>query len=171
MRSIWKGAISFGLVTIPVKLYSATETKDVAFHQVRRSDGSRIKYKRVAAAVLAGRHLALEGAPGHRVVGRLLGQVIVGRVERQALGHRPRHEDAVALEPHVPVQRAGVVLLHHERVAAAVLLVAGVVGRAARHVPLRQRHVALRTRLPAPHVSVDHGAGACRLGVPEATSP
>ncbi len=49
MRSIWKGAISFGLVTIPVKLYSATEQKDVTFHQVRRSDGSRIKYKRVAA--------------------------------------------------------------------------------------------------------------------------
>ncbi len=48
MRSIWKGAISFGLVTIPVKLYSATEEKDVSFHQVRRSDGSRIKYKRVA---------------------------------------------------------------------------------------------------------------------------
>jgi DNA end-binding protein Ku len=49
VRSIWKGAISFGLVTIPVKLYSATEAKDVTFHQVRRSDGSRIKYKRVAA--------------------------------------------------------------------------------------------------------------------------
>jgi DNA end-binding protein Ku len=49
VRSIWKGAISFGLVTIPVKLYSATEEKDVSFHQVRRSDGSRIKYKRVAA--------------------------------------------------------------------------------------------------------------------------
>ncbi len=50
MRAIWKGAISFGLVTIPVKLFSATEEKDVSFHQVRRSDGSRIKYKRVAAA-------------------------------------------------------------------------------------------------------------------------
>jgi DNA end-binding protein Ku len=50
MRSIWKGAISFGLVSIPVKLYSATEERDVAFHQVRRSDGSRIRYKRVAAA-------------------------------------------------------------------------------------------------------------------------
>jgi DNA end-binding protein Ku len=49
VRAIWKGAISFGLVTIPVKLYSATEAKDVSFHQVRRSDGSRIKYKRVAA--------------------------------------------------------------------------------------------------------------------------
>ena len=50
MRAIWKGSISFGLVTIPVRLFSATEEKDVSFHQVRRSDGSRIKYKRVAAA-------------------------------------------------------------------------------------------------------------------------
>src|SRR6195256_2773002 len=50
MRTIWKGAVSFGLVTIPVRLYSATEEKDVAFHQVRRSDGSRVKYKRVSAA-------------------------------------------------------------------------------------------------------------------------
>src|SRR3954449_5836092 len=45
-RSIWKGAISFGLVTIPVKLYSATEEKDVAFRQVHAADGGRIKYKR-----------------------------------------------------------------------------------------------------------------------------
>jgi DNA end-binding protein Ku len=50
VRTIWKGAVSFGLVTIPVKLYSATEERDVAFHQVRRSDGSRIRYKRVAEA-------------------------------------------------------------------------------------------------------------------------
>ncbi|MEV4896645.1 Ku protein [Nonomuraea sp. NPDC055795] len=47
MRAIWKGAISFGLVTIPVKLYSATEQKDVTFHQVHREDGGRIRYKRV----------------------------------------------------------------------------------------------------------------------------
>ena len=47
MRSIWKGAISFGLVTIPVKLYSATEPKDVAFHQVHRKDGGRVRFKRV----------------------------------------------------------------------------------------------------------------------------
>jgi DNA end-binding protein Ku len=47
MRSIWKGAISFGLVTIPVKLYSATEERDVSFHQVHREDGGRIRYKRV----------------------------------------------------------------------------------------------------------------------------
>ncbi|MEZ0076749.1 Ku protein [Planotetraspora sp. GP83] len=50
MRSIWKGAISFGLVTIPVKLFSATEQKDVTFHQVHREDGGRIRYKRVCTA-------------------------------------------------------------------------------------------------------------------------
>jgi DNA end-binding protein Ku len=49
MRAIWKGAISFGLVSIPVRLYSATEEKDVSFHQVHRSDGGRIKYKRTCA--------------------------------------------------------------------------------------------------------------------------
>jgi DNA end-binding protein Ku len=48
MRAIWKGSISFGLVSIGVKLYTATEERDVSFHQVRRSDGSRIRYKRVA---------------------------------------------------------------------------------------------------------------------------
>ncbi|MDQ2797363.1 MAG: Ku protein [Actinomycetota bacterium] len=48
MRSIWKGSVSFGLVSIGVKLYSATEEKSVSFNQVRRSDGARIRYKRVA---------------------------------------------------------------------------------------------------------------------------
>lgn len=46
-RSIWKGAISFGLITIPVKVYGATEEKDISFHQVHSADGGRIKYKRV----------------------------------------------------------------------------------------------------------------------------
>jgi DNA end-binding protein Ku len=48
VRAIWKGSVSFGLVSIGVKLYTATEERDVSFHQVRRSDGSRIRYKRVA---------------------------------------------------------------------------------------------------------------------------
>jgi DNA end-binding protein Ku len=49
MRSMWKGAISFGLVMIPVKLYAATEQKDIAFRQVHREDGGRIKFKRVCS--------------------------------------------------------------------------------------------------------------------------
>jgi DNA end-binding protein Ku len=50
MRAVWKGSVSFGLISIPVRLFRATEERDVSFHQVRRTDGSRIKYKRVAAA-------------------------------------------------------------------------------------------------------------------------
>jgi len=50
MRTVWKGAVSFGLVTIPVKLYAATEERDVSFHQVHATDGARIRYKRVCAA-------------------------------------------------------------------------------------------------------------------------
>jgi len=47
MRSIWKGSLSFGLVNVPVKVYSATEDHDVKFHQVHAKDGGRIRYKRV----------------------------------------------------------------------------------------------------------------------------
>jgi len=46
MRSIWKGSVAFGLVNVPVKVYSATEEKDVRFHQVHAQDGGRIRYKR-----------------------------------------------------------------------------------------------------------------------------
>ena len=47
MRAMWKGAVSFGLVNVPVKLYSATENHDISFRQVHPEDGGRIKYKRV----------------------------------------------------------------------------------------------------------------------------
>ncbi len=47
MQAIWKGTISFGLVTIPIKVYSATEERDITFRQVHEKDGGRIRYKRV----------------------------------------------------------------------------------------------------------------------------
>lgn len=46
MRAIWKGAIAFGLVNVPVKVYSATEDHDVSLHQVHEKDGGRIRYQR-----------------------------------------------------------------------------------------------------------------------------
>lgn len=46
MRAMWSGNLAFGLVHIPVKLYSATEDRDVRFHQVHLADGGRIKYAR-----------------------------------------------------------------------------------------------------------------------------
>ncbi len=45
-RAMWKGAVSFGMVTIPVKLYTATEEKDVAFNLLHKKDGVRIKQQR-----------------------------------------------------------------------------------------------------------------------------
>lgn len=50
MRALWKGAISFGLVTIPVSLYPATRTEELKFRMLRQSDHSPINYKRVAEA-------------------------------------------------------------------------------------------------------------------------
>jgi DNA end-binding protein Ku len=50
MRPIWKGAISFGMVTIPVKLYSATESKDVRFRLLHKDDGAPIEEKRFCTA-------------------------------------------------------------------------------------------------------------------------
>jgi DNA end-binding protein Ku len=49
MRAIWKGAVSFGLVSVPVKLYAATESKDVSFRQVHAKDGGRIRYQRICS--------------------------------------------------------------------------------------------------------------------------
>jgi len=49
MRPIWKGAISFGLISIPVRLYSAVESKTLKFHLMHEEDGGRIKYKRECA--------------------------------------------------------------------------------------------------------------------------
>jgi DNA end-binding protein Ku len=49
-RSIWGGAISFGLVNVPVKLYTAVRKKDVRFHQLHGPDGARINQKRVCSA-------------------------------------------------------------------------------------------------------------------------
>ena len=48
-RSIWNGTIAFGLVYVPIKLYSATESKSVSFNEVHVSDGARIEHKRICS--------------------------------------------------------------------------------------------------------------------------
>ncbi len=50
MRAMWRGEISFGLVMIPIRLYAATEHRDVTFRQVHRADGGRIKFRRICSA-------------------------------------------------------------------------------------------------------------------------
>ncbi|WP_149202873.1 Ku protein [Actinotalea subterranea] len=49
MRAIWKGAVAFGLVNVPVKLYAATGEHSVPLHQVHRDDGGRIRYRKVCS--------------------------------------------------------------------------------------------------------------------------
>ena len=49
MRALWKGAISFGLITIPVRLYSAVQEKSLKFHLLHKEDNGRVRYKRVCS--------------------------------------------------------------------------------------------------------------------------
>jgi DNA end-binding protein Ku len=49
MRAIWKGAVAFGLVNVPVKVYAATGEHQVPLHQVHRDDGGRIRYRKVCS--------------------------------------------------------------------------------------------------------------------------
>jgi DNA end-binding protein Ku len=71
MGAIWKGAISFGLVNVPVKLYSATEDHDVELHQVHDKDGGRIRYQRrceVCGKVVEYEHIDKAFAEGSKTV-------------------------------------------------------------------------------------------------------
>ena len=71
MRSIWKGAITFGLVNVPVKVYSATEDHDLRLHQVHDKDGGRIRYQRrceVCGKVVDYEHIDKAYAEGDKTV-------------------------------------------------------------------------------------------------------
>jgi DNA end-binding protein Ku len=73
VRSIWKGSIAFGLVNVPVKVYTATEDHDIKFHQVHAADGGRIKYDRVCSTCgksvqFADIDKAYESPDGDRVI-------------------------------------------------------------------------------------------------------
>ena len=75
-RPIWNGSIAFGLVNVPVKLFSATSPKDVRFHQLRRSDASRVRQKRVSAADPRPRH---QGVSHHSLTS--FGRVALARAD------------------------------------------------------------------------------------------
>ena len=71
MRSIWTGAITLGLVNVPVKVYSATEDHDVALHQVHDADGGRIRYQRrceICAKVVPYDHISKAFDDGDQTV-------------------------------------------------------------------------------------------------------
>jgi DNA end-binding protein Ku len=71
MRAIWTGAITFGLVNVPVKVYSATEDHDISLHQVHDADGGRIKYQRrceICGKIVAYDHIDKAFDDGERTV-------------------------------------------------------------------------------------------------------
>ena len=71
MRAIWKGAITFGLVNVPIKLYPATEDHDISLHQVHDADGGRIRYERrceVCGKVVEYAHIDKAYAEGRTTV-------------------------------------------------------------------------------------------------------
>jgi DNA end-binding protein Ku len=95
-RAIWSGAISFGLVNVPIKLYSATSPKTVRFHQLHDKDGVRIQQKRVCPA--DGEEVPYE----HLVKGFEIAPdryVIVRQEELDALD--PRHTKTIDIEAFV----------------------------------------------------------------------
>lgn len=95
-RPTWSGAISFGLVNVPVKLYTAASSRDVQFHQLRESDGSRIQQRRVAMA--DGEEVTADQlAKGYEVSpGR---HVVVTPEELESL--RPKGTNAIEIEEFV----------------------------------------------------------------------
>ncbi|MBG6183584.1 DNA end-binding protein Ku [Arthrobacter sp. CAN_A214] len=71
MRAIWKGAVAFGLVNVPVKVYSATEDHDIALHQVHDKDGGRIRYQRrceICGEIVDFKHIDKAYDDGERTV-------------------------------------------------------------------------------------------------------
>ena len=106
MRAIWKGAVSFGLVNVPVRLYSATENHDVQFRQVHREDGGRIKYQRICS--LDGEQVSYDDiAKGYETED---GQIVVLTDEDMA-DLPTRSSKEIAVEKFVPVEQIDPMLL------------------------------------------------------------
>jgi DNA end-binding protein Ku len=96
MRSIWKGAITFGLVNVPVQLYSATEDHDVSLHQVHDADGGRIRYQRkceICGKVVDYEHIDKAFDDGDRTV------VITGDDLKSLPEERSREIDVLEFVP------------------------------------------------------------------------
>jgi DNA end-binding protein Ku len=106
MRAMWKGAVSFGLVNVPVKLYSATENHDISFRQVHREDGGQIRYQRVCS--VCGQQIAYEDvAKGYETED---GQMVV--LTDEDLRRLPNQSSKeVAVEKFVPADQIDPMLL------------------------------------------------------------
>jgi DNA end-binding protein Ku len=103
---MWKGAVSFGLVNVPVKLYSATEDHDISFRQVHREDGGQIRYKRVCS--IDGEEVSYDDiAKGYQTED---GQMVV--ITDEDLKNLPNQSSKeIAVEKFVPAEQIDPMLL------------------------------------------------------------
>lgn len=96
MRAIWTGAITFGLVNVPVKVYSATEDHDISLHQVHDKDGGRIRYQRrcdVCGKIVSYDHIDKAFDDGDRTV------VLTGKDLSTLPAERSREIEVVEFVP------------------------------------------------------------------------
>src|SRR5436190_21920153 len=107
-RAIWSGSISFGLLNVPVKLYSAVARKQVSFRELRQSDGSRVRHKRVAES--DGKEVAYE----EMVKGYELGPdqyVVLTRDELEELD--PKRTRAIEIQDFVDLEAIDPIYFDH----------------------------------------------------------
>jgi DNA end-binding protein Ku len=107
-RAIWTGAISFGLVNVPVKLYSAVSSKTVRFHQLEAETGARIRQKRVSSAT--GEEVAYEQiVKGYEIAPDKY--VVIEPEELDALG--PEATRTIDIEDFVDLSEIDPIYLDH----------------------------------------------------------
>jgi DNA end-binding protein Ku len=107
-RAIWSGSISFGLLNVPVKLYSAVARKNVSFRELRASDGSRVRHKRVAEA--DGKEVAYEDmVKGYEISPDQY--VVITRDELDALD--PKKSRAIEIEDFVSLDEIDPIYFDH----------------------------------------------------------
>ena len=107
-RAIWTGSISFGLLNVPVKLYSAVARKQVSFRELRQGDGSRVRHKRVAEA--DGKEVAYEDiVKGYEISPEQY--VVITRDELEALD--PKKTRAIEIEDFVSLDEIDPIYFDH----------------------------------------------------------
>jgi len=107
-RAIWTGSISFGLLNVPVKLYSAVARKQVSFRELRQADGSRVRHKRVAEA--DGEEVAYEDiVKGYEISPEQY--VVITRDELEALD--PKKTRAIEIEDFVSLDEIDPIYFDH----------------------------------------------------------
>ncbi len=106
MRAIWKGAVAFGLVNVPVKVYAATGENQVTLHQVHKADGGRIRYRKVCS--IDGEEVAYEDiAKGYETDD---GRMVV--LTDEDLDELPlATEREIAVEEFVPAEQVDPIML------------------------------------------------------------